>query len=47
MHITIRLFLMVLALVLFVLAGLGIPEPARFRFIGFGLAAYVLASMVS
>ena len=38
MHVSISLFLRVLALVLFVLAGLGIPEPNRFKFLGWGLA---------
>jgi hypothetical protein len=47
MHITVRLFLLVLALVLFVLAGLGVPEHTRFRYIGFGLAAWTFASLLS
>ncbi len=35
--------LMVFALVLFILAGLGIPNPARVNFIGWGLACWVAA----
>lgn len=40
------LFLLVLALVLFVLAGLGIPNPPKFQFIGFGLAAWLFAEIL-
>lgn len=32
------LILLVFAFVFFVLAGLGIPQPARFNFVGWGLA---------
>ena len=37
------LILLVFAFVLFVLAGLGMPQPARFNFIGWGLAFCTLA----
>jgi hypothetical protein len=43
--ITIHLFLLVLALVLFALAGLGVPSHPRFNFIGWGLFC-VTASFV-
>lgn len=46
MHVTISLFLVVLALVLFALAGLGIPSPQRFQFIGWGLFAWLLSTLV-
>jgi len=36
-------FLTILAIVLFVLAGLGIPEAPRFRYIGWGLAFWALS----
>jgi hypothetical protein len=35
--------LMVFALVLFILAGLGVPTPPRFNLIGWGLACWVAA----
>ena len=37
------LILLVFAFVLFVLAGLGMPQPSRFNFIGWGLAFCALA----
>lgn len=37
------LFLMVLGLVLFLVAGLGIPEYPRFRYVGWGLFCVTLA----
>jgi hypothetical protein len=39
-------FLIVLALVLFLLAGLGIPEAPRFRFVGWGLFCWLLSYLV-
>lgn len=41
--VTVRLIFAVLALLLFLFAGLGIPEHPRFRFIGFGLFFLTLA----
>lgn len=41
------LILMVFALVFFILAGLGIPSPTRFNFLGFGLACTTAAAIVS
>jgi hypothetical protein len=43
MHVTLGLFLVVLALVLFALAGLGIPNPPRFQFIAWGLFCWLLS----
>jgi hypothetical protein len=40
---SIRLIFAVLALILFVLAGLGVPEKPSFRYIGWGLAFLTLA----
>jgi hypothetical protein len=34
----IQLLLLVFALVFFIIAGLGIPNPPRFQFLGWGLA---------
>lgn len=45
MSVTLKFFLLVLALVLFLLAGLGVPEHPRFRYIGFGLFCWLLATM--
>ena len=45
MNVTIHLFLIVLALVLFLLAGLGIPNPPRFNFGWFGLFFLTLAEI--
>jgi hypothetical protein len=45
MKVTLHLFVLVLALVLFVLAGLGVPEHARFRYIGFGLFLWALSTV--
>lgn len=39
------LVLLLFAFVLFVLAGLGLPQPQRFNFIGWGLACAVLAEV--
>ena len=39
--------LLVFALCLFILAGLGLPQPTRFNFIGWGLACMVLAELLS
>jgi len=46
MAITLHLFLVVLALVLFALSGLGVPEPPRIRFIAWGLFSWLLATVV-
>jgi hypothetical protein len=45
-HVTVALFLQVCGTVLFVLAGLGIPEAPRFRFIGWGLALWGLSFLL-
>lgn len=37
------MILMVFALVLFILAGLGVPNPSRFNLVAFGLACWVAA----
>lgn len=42
----VSLILLLFAFVLFVLAGLGLPQPARFNFIGWGLACMVLAEVL-
>lgn len=39
-------FLVVLALVLFLLAGIGVPESPRFRYIGWGLFCWLLSTLV-
>ena len=41
------LILMVFGFVLFVLAGLGVPSPPRFNLIGWGLACWILAEILS
>lgn len=46
MHVTLSLFLVVLALVLFALAGLGIPTHPRFQYIGWGLFAWLLSTLL-
>jgi hypothetical protein len=43
----VSLILLVFAFVLFVLAGLGLPQPARFNFIGWGLACVVLVALLT
>ena len=45
--IALHLILLVVSLVLFILAGLGVPNPPRFQFIGWGLAFVVLAFLIS
>jgi len=47
MKISVHLFLFVLALVFFLLAGLGLPEPNRVRFLGWGLFCWALSSAVT
>ena len=42
----IGLILLVFAFVLFVLAGLGLPQPPRVNYIGWGLALLVLAELL-
>ena len=42
----ISLILMLFGFVLFVLAGLNIPQPPRWNFIGWGLACWVLAEVL-
>lgn len=37
---------LIAALVLFVLAGMGVPSPTRFQFIGWGLAFWVASILV-
>ena len=46
MTVSIHLFLVVLALVLFALAGLGIPNPPRVNFLGWGLFCLTLSQVV-
>jgi hypothetical protein len=46
MTITIHLLLIIIALVLFAMAGLGVPEWTRIRFIGWGLFLWLLSTMV-
>lgn len=46
MHVTLRLFAVVLALVLFLLAGLGVPEGPRFKFVGWGLFCWLLSTLL-
>lgn len=46
MTITIHLLLVVVALVMFAMAGLGVPEWTRIRFIGWGLFLWLLSTMV-
>lgn len=46
MHVTLSLFLVVLALVLFALAGLGLPSSPRFQYLGWGLFAWLLSTLV-
>ena len=43
----IEMFLMVLALVFFFLATIGVPNPPRLNFIGAGLFCWVLAILVT
>jgi len=45
-HAPVALFLEVAGTVLFVLAGLGIPQPVRFQFIGWGLALWGLSVLL-
>ena len=45
MNFPVRLFLIVLALVFFMLAGLGIPAPPRLQWLGWGLFFYALAEV--
>ena len=40
------MFLLILALVLFLLSAFGIPSPPRFNLMAGGLAAWVLAEIV-
>lgn len=47
MSVSIHLFLIVLALVLFALTGLGIPNPPRVNFLGWGLFCLTLAGIVT
>lgn len=46
MHVTLRLFLLVLALVLFALAGLNVPTHPRFQYLGWGLFCLTLSQFV-
>lgn len=40
------LILLVFGLVFFALAGLGTPEQPRFRFIGWGLACWIMVELL-
>jgi len=44
--VTIGMILLVVALVLFILAGVGVPAPPRFNLVAFGLAFWVLAELI-
>lgn len=44
--VTLRLFMVVVALVFFLLAGLGIPSPPRLQWLGWGLFLWVLSSVI-
>lgn len=44
--VTLRLIFAVLALLLFLFAGIGVPEHPRFRYLGFGLFFLTLAFFV-
>lgn len=46
MRVSIHLLLVVLSLVLFALAGLGVPTSPRFQFIGWGLFCLTLSQIV-
>ena len=41
------LFLMMFGLVMFVLAGLGLPEAPKFKYLGWGLASVTLAFLLA
>ena len=43
----ITLLLLVFAFVFFVLAGLGVPSPPRLQFIGWGLACWIMAEIIT
>lgn len=47
MKITLHLFLFVLALVFFLLAGVGVPAPPRLNFIGWGLFLWALSTTLT
>jgi hypothetical protein len=44
---TISMILLIVALVLFALAAIGIPQPPKFQFIAAGLAFWVLSVLLS
>lgn len=44
---TLRLFVVVLALVMFLLAGLGVPSSPRFQFLGWGLFLWLLSTLLA
>ena len=46
-HVSLDLFLEVGGTVLFILAGLGIPDHPRFRYIGWGLALWSLSFLLA
>ena len=43
----IQLFLLMFALVFFILAGVGVPEAPRFRWLGWGLAFVTAAEILA
>ena len=43
---TLSMILLIVALVLFVLAAIGVPQPPRFQFIAGGLAFWVLSILL-
>lgn len=44
---TLHLFVLVLAMVLFLLAGLGVPEHPRIHYVGFGLFLWTLSTVLT
>jgi len=46
MHLSFHLVIFVIAIVFFILAGLGVPEAPRLRYIGWGLALWAISLSV-
>jgi len=44
--VTVSLFLLIAAFILFLLAALNIPSPPRFNLLAFGLALWVLSLLI-
>ena len=47
MQLSVHLLLFVIAVVFFILAGLGVPEAPRLRYIGWGLALWAISLTIS